>query len=511
MFTTPSSQALEKCKDAGLTKSIGVSNFNHKQLEKILNKLGLKYKPVCNQVECHPYLNQRKLLDFCKSHEIVLLLSISEIPSRVNPNHPVLLEDPVLSAIAQKHKKTAALVALRYQIQRGVVVLAKGNNKKWIKENMQVFEFELTPEDMKAIDGLNRNIRYYEFHLFYSCPIAHSKWFFSTHLSPDPGEDAGLTKSIGVSNFNHKQLEKILNKPGLKYKPICNQVECHPYLSQRKLLDFCKSHDIVLVAYAALGSQRLKEWVNLGLPVLLEDPVLCPIAKKHKQTPALVALLYQTQRGVVVLAKSYNKKRIKENIQGTGAGSAPPPAQAGSRRRSVSQHHLESSLGLQGEAGWLATKEQHYPHRAPHLPSGHPRAGSGLENRDTDAEAGALCLGVWPLEPGKGTKRVEFTHTTFPGERSCRDGCWEPGSPSLRLRDPREGPAALSPPVHPTRGPCQPARGPERSTDPAPKGERTLVPHKRTASCTPRRPADKACTGASTPWPHLMVLITFAK
>ena len=50
-------------------------------------------------------------------------------------------------------------------------------------------------------------------------------------------------------------------------------------------------------------------------PILLEDPVLCAIAKKHKQTPALVALRYQIQRGVVVLAKSYNKKRIKENIQ----------------------------------------------------------------------------------------------------------------------------------------------------------------------------------------------------
>ncbi|KAB0354106.1 hypothetical protein FD755_023201, partial [Muntiacus reevesi] len=159
-------EALEKCKDAGLTKSIGVSNFNHKQLEKILNKPGLKYKPVCNQVECHPYLNQSKLLDFCKSHDIVLVaygaLGSQRIKEWVNPNLPYLLEDPVLSAIAKKHKQTPALVALRYQIQRGVVVLAKSYNKKRIKENIQVFDFELTPEDMKAIDGLNSNIRYNE-------------------------------------------------------------------------------------------------------------------------------------------------------------------------------------------------------------------------------------------------------------------------------------------------------------------------------------------------------------
>ncbi|XP_040092347.1 dihydrodiol dehydrogenase 3-like [Oryx dammah] len=159
-------EALEKCKDAGLTKSIGVSNFNHKQLEKILNKPGLKYKPVCNQVECHPYLNQSKLLEFCKSHDIVLVaygaLGAQRTLQWMNPDFPFLLEDPVLSAIAEKHKQTPALVALRYQIQRGVVVLAKSYNRKRIKENIQVFDFELTPEDMKAIEGLNSNIRYYD-------------------------------------------------------------------------------------------------------------------------------------------------------------------------------------------------------------------------------------------------------------------------------------------------------------------------------------------------------------
>ncbi|OWK03298.1 hypothetical protein Celaphus_00007645, partial [Cervus elaphus hippelaphus] len=111
--------------------------------------------------------------------------------------------------------------------------------------------------------------------------------------APETCKDAGLTKSIRVSNFNHKQLEKILNKPGLKYKPVCNQVECHPYLNQSKLLEFCKSKDILIVAYSPLGVKKQ----NL---VLLQDPV---------------ALRYQLQRGVVALAKSFSEKRIKENFQ----------------------------------------------------------------------------------------------------------------------------------------------------------------------------------------------------
>ncbi|KAL1763592.1 estradiol 17 beta-dehydrogenase 5 isoform X1, partial [Sigmodon hispidus] len=157
-------EAMEKCKDAGLARSIGVSNFNRRQLEMILNKPGLKYKPVCNQVECHPYLNQKKNCWISASQKTLFWLLTVLWEVRVNQNgwtriSPILLDDPVLGSLAKKYKQTPALIALRYQIQRGVVVLAKSFNEKRIKENMQVFEFQLTTEDMKVLDGLNKKIR----------------------------------------------------------------------------------------------------------------------------------------------------------------------------------------------------------------------------------------------------------------------------------------------------------------------------------------------------------------
>nr|XP_048316813.1 estradiol 17 beta-dehydrogenase 5-like isoform X1 [Myodes glareolus] len=167
-------KAMEKCKDAGLTKSVGVSNFNRRQLEMILNMSGLKHKPVCNQVECHPYLNQRKLLDFCKSKDIVMVAYSALGSQRENigivQNNPILLDDPVLDSLAKKYKRTPALIALRYQLQRGIVVLAKSFTEKRIRENMQVFDFQLSLEDMKVIDGLNKNVRYISFTKFKGQP-----------------------------------------------------------------------------------------------------------------------------------------------------------------------------------------------------------------------------------------------------------------------------------------------------------------------------------------------------
>ncbi|XP_063165625.1 aldo-keto reductase family 1 member D1 isoform X2 [Candoia aspera] len=159
-------EALEACKDAGLVKSIGVSNFNRRQMEMILNKPGLKYKPVSNQIECHPYFTQPKLLEFCKLHDIVPVgyspLGTSRDEKWVNMSSPPLLDDPLLNAIGEKYNKTAAQVALRFNIQRGVVVIPKSFNPERIRENFQIFDFSLTDKEMKDIEALNKNVRYVE-------------------------------------------------------------------------------------------------------------------------------------------------------------------------------------------------------------------------------------------------------------------------------------------------------------------------------------------------------------
>jgi len=152
--------AMEKLVKKGLTKSIGLSSFNSEQIADVLEKGSVK--PVTNQVECHPYLGQAKLFAFCKERDITITaFSPLGSPDRpwAKPGEPLLLEDPKIKVIAKKHSKSPAQVIIRWQIQRGVIVIPKSVTATRIEENGNVFDFELSAAEMKEMESFNCNGR----------------------------------------------------------------------------------------------------------------------------------------------------------------------------------------------------------------------------------------------------------------------------------------------------------------------------------------------------------------
>ncbi|RST75115.1 aldo/keto reductase [Siminovitchia acidinfaciens] len=143
-------RALERLYDEKVVKAIGVCNFQIHHLEDLATNSN--EKPVINQVELHPRLNQEPLREYCEQHKIAV-----EAWSPIAQGR--LLEEPTLQHLAQKHGKTTAQIILRWHLQNDVVVIPKSVHEERIRENADLFNFELTKNEMNEINALNMNER----------------------------------------------------------------------------------------------------------------------------------------------------------------------------------------------------------------------------------------------------------------------------------------------------------------------------------------------------------------
>lgn len=143
-------KALEKLYADGKIRAIGLSNFEPHHIDKL--KAQAEVAPVLNQVELHPYLNQKEVRDHCAKNDIVVEAWSPIAKGKV-------LDDPVIQEIAKAHGKNPVHVTLRWELQHNVVVIPKSVHKERIEENMKLFDFELSNEEMAKIDDLHNDGR----------------------------------------------------------------------------------------------------------------------------------------------------------------------------------------------------------------------------------------------------------------------------------------------------------------------------------------------------------------
>jgi len=178
-------EALEAEVDAGRCKAIGLSNCNSEQIERIVQSA--RIKPANLQIELHAYFQQKPLREVCKKHGIsVCAYSPLGSKGRVQaykksglqpPEVPEVLDDELVLKIAKTHAKTPAQIVLRHLVQHNIVVIPKSVSKKRIEENSNLFDFELSAEEMEQLDLIDKNFRTFKFD-FLSGLEAHPEFPF---------------------------------------------------------------------------------------------------------------------------------------------------------------------------------------------------------------------------------------------------------------------------------------------------------------------------------------------
>ncbi|XP_055352456.1 aldo-keto reductase family 1 member B1-like [Paramacrobiotus metropolitanus] len=161
---------LEKAVDDNVVKAIGLSNFTPAQIDNILQHC--RIRPAVLQAEGHAYLTQKPLMDYCRRNSLVLVayapLGSPRVPrpfrsDEESAKEPVLLQEAIVTKLADTYKKTAAQILLRYLVDSGWVVIPKSSTAARIRENFDIWDFQLSADDVKQLDGLNRDFHYYKF------------------------------------------------------------------------------------------------------------------------------------------------------------------------------------------------------------------------------------------------------------------------------------------------------------------------------------------------------------
>ncbi|MFA6829623.1 MAG: aldo/keto reductase [Bacilli bacterium] len=147
---------LEKAYKEGKIKAIGISNFEGEYIEELLKMCEIV--PQVIQVECHPYFPQDELRKIIDEKNIRIM---SWYPLGGKGNTQKLLNEPVIKEIASVHQKTPAQIALKWHIQMGFIVIPGSKNEEHIKDNFNIFDFDLSGEKMKKIATLNEGNRFY--------------------------------------------------------------------------------------------------------------------------------------------------------------------------------------------------------------------------------------------------------------------------------------------------------------------------------------------------------------
>ena len=155
--------AMEELQRAGLVKRIGVCNLNISMLRDVLSYCSIR--PAVHQMEMHPYLAQARQLRFCQQEKIAVtafspLGAPSYLPLGMAKTEESVLTDPVVTKIAAAHGRSPAQIALRWGVQRGCAVIPKTQSTARLAENLALGDFALTADEMRAIDGLDRNRRF---------------------------------------------------------------------------------------------------------------------------------------------------------------------------------------------------------------------------------------------------------------------------------------------------------------------------------------------------------------